>query len=237
MKIQKNKEIICAMGYILLFLVPAIYHGMPAIAVIIFTVMLITIASIFLLNGIQKKTILSIFATLSGVLIAGLFCVLFQAVFKVTGYNSSDMEALVLVSKNTGLEIKHLLFVAVLISSLGAVMDVAVSVVAALWEVNQANQNLTWRQLFQSGMNVGKDMIGTMSNTLILAFTGTALTTMFLLIAYGYQTNQLLSSDYLALELVQAASSTFAVVLTVPAASVISVLGIKGNFSKKRGNL
>lgn len=221
-------------GYIFLFLVPAIYHGGSVQIVTTATIFLVIVAAIFILNGFQKKTLLSIVATFGGVLMAGGLCLLLQKLLLVSGYNLSDMEALVLVSKNTGLEIKNLLFAAVLISSLGAVMDVAVSVVSALWEVNSANENLTGKQLFQSGMNIGKDMIGTMSNTLILAFMGTSLTTVLLLIAYGYQTTQLLNSDYIALELVQAASSTFAVILTVPLASLISSIGIKRKVIKEK---
>ena len=81
-------------------------------------------------------------------------------------------------------------------------------------------------------MNIGKDMIGTMSNTLILAFTGTSLTTVLLLIAFGYQPLQLLNSDYLTMEIVRGVSSTFAVIMTVPAASGISAIFIKDNIER-----
>ena len=108
-------------------------------------------------------------------------------------------------------------------------MDVAVSIVSALYEVKRANPYQSRKQLFLAGMNIGRDMIGTMSNTLILAFTGSALVTMLLLIAFDYQTSQLLNSDYLMLELVMGISSTFGVVMTVPAAALISARFITEN--------
>ena len=108
-----------------------------------------------------------------------------------------------------------------MISSVGAVMDVAVSILSALREVALASKRPERGALFRSGMNLGRDMIGTMSNTLIFAFTGGALTTMLVFFSYGIQFHQLLSSDYLNVELAQGICSTAAVVLTVPAASAM----------------
>ena len=117
-----------------------------------------------------------------------------------------------------------MLMASVLIAALGAVMDVGMSVAASLEEIHTLNPALNARALMGSGTRIGRDMIGTMTNTLILAYTGTALTTMILLLAYGYDMGHLLSSDYLAMELAQGIASTGGVVLTVPVASVISAL-------------
>lgn len=100
-------------------------------------------------------------------------------------------------------------------------MDVAVSILSALREVAIAAKAPTPGMLFRSGMNLGQDMIGTMSNTLIFAFTGGALTTMMVFCSYGIQFHQLLSSDFLAVELVQGLCSTAAVILSVPVAAVM----------------
>ena len=121
-----------------------------------------------------------------------------------------------------------MLMASVLIAALGAVMDVGMSVAASLEEIHTLNPALNARALMGSGMRIGRDMIGTMTNTLILAYTGTALTTMILLLAHrlGVETavGHLLSSDYLAMELAQGIASTGGVVLTVPVASAISAL-------------
>ena len=115
-----------------------------------------------------------------------------------------------------------MLMASVLIAALGAVMDVGMSIAASLEEIHMLNPELGSRALMESGMRIGKDMIGTMTNTLILAYTGTALTTMILLLAYGYDMGHLLNSDYLAMELAQGIAATGGVVLTVPVASIIS---------------
>lgn len=142
----------------------------------------------------------------------------------ISGYNLDSAESLLMITQTTGMELRPMLMASVLIAALGAVMDVGMSVAASLEEIHTLNPALNARALMGSGMRIGRDMIGTMTNTLILAYTGTALTTMILLLAYGYDMGHLLSSDYLAMELAQGIASTGGVVPTVPVASAISAL-------------
>lgn len=96
------------------------------------------------------------------------------------------------------------------------------SIVSALSEVYYHQPNLTLKEIFDSGMEIGKDMIGTMSNTLILAFTGSAFVSLLVLFSYNVDLKQLLNSNYLALEFAQGIAGTLGIVLTVPIASFIS---------------
>ena len=225
--LKSLEGLVLTMISILFFLIPGIYHGIKVIPLTVVTLLAVIFMALFLMNGLQQKNILFAGATGAGVLVAAIFCAVCEKLLKVNGYYFSEVESLLLIAQSTGLEVKHLLFAGVLISSMGAVMDVGVSIVSALYEVKRANFSQGPKELFKAGMNMGKDMIGTMSNTLILAFTGTSLTTMLLLIAFGYQPLQLLNSDYLAIELVRGISSTFAVVMTVPLASAMGAIFIK----------
>ncbi len=209
---------------VILFLAQAIYHGFDPIVICFLTLLITTGVSLLLLNGFSRRTAVGLLSTLLGVLVTGIIFAIFAMILHLTGYNSDEIENLFLVSYSTGLSIRPLLLVGVLISALGAVMDVAVSLAAALEELVIVNPSFSRNALIKSGLNIGKDMIGTMSNTLILAFAGTALTTMISLIAYGYQFQQLLSSDYMAIELTQGLCATIGVVLTVPIATFISAL-------------
>lgn len=203
---------------ILRFTVPAIYRGSSPIVIGILTVIAATVISLLLLHGATVRALLAAGVTLAG---EGAACVLFalsSALLHVGGFQTDQAEGLLVVAQNTGLDLKNLLFAATMIASLGAVMDVAVSLLSALWELEQQSA-LEGKQLFRSGMNIGKDMIGTMSNTLIFAFTGNALATMLSLTAYGVQSAQLLNSDYIALEIAQGLCGTGGVILTVPIAS------------------
>lgn len=200
------------------FTVPAIYRGGSPIAVGALTVFAATAVTLLLLHGATARALLAAGVTLAG---EGTACLLFavsSALLHIGGFQTDQAEGLLVVAQNTGLHLKTMLFAATMIASLGAVMDVAVSLLSALWELKrQGTQDGS--QLFRSGMNIGKDMIGTMSNTLIFAFAGNALATMLSLTAYGVQSAQLLNSDYIALEIAQGLCGTGAVILTVPIAS------------------
>lgn len=203
---------------VLRFTIPAIYRGSSPIAIGMLTVIASTVISLLLLHGATVRALLAAGVTLVG---EGVACVLFalsSALLHVGGFQTDQAEGLLVVAQNTGLDLKNLLFAATMIASLGAVMDVAVSLLSALWELEQQSA-LERKQLFRSGMNIGKDMIGTMSNTLIFAFTGNAIATMLSLTAYGVQSAQLLNSDYIALETAQGLCGTGGVILTVPIAS------------------
>lgn len=200
------------------FTVPAIYRGGSPIAVGAITVFAATAVTLLLLHGATVRALLAAGVTLAG---EGAACVLFaisSALLHVGGFQTDQAEGLLVVAQNTGLDLKNLLFAATMIASLGAVMDVAVSLLSALWELKQQGTQ-DGGQLFRSGMNIGKDMIGTMSNTLIFAFAGNALATMLSMTAYGVQASQLLNSNYIALEIAQGLCGTGGVILTVPIAS------------------
>ena len=140
---------------------------------------------------------------------------------KVTGYNVSDIENLVYVQEQTGIEISELLFSGILIAALGAVMDVSMSIASSLQEIQEQNPSLGRKELFQSGMRIGKDMMGTMSNTLILAFTGGSINTIVFLYAYAYQYQQIINMYDIAIEIMQGVASSCGVILTVPVSSLL----------------
>lgn len=220
---------------VILFLAQAIYHGFDPIVIGFLTILITSGVSLLLLNGFSRRTAVGLLSTLLGVFVTGIIFAIFAVFLHLSGYNSESIEDLFLVSYSTGLSIRPLLLVGVLISALGAVMDVAVSLAAALEELVVVNPSLNRVSLIKSGLNIGKDMIGTMSNTLILAFAGTALTTMISLMAYGYQVQQLLSSDYMAIELTQGLCATIGVVLTVPIATLISALLFIHSSNEEKG--
>lgn len=208
--------------FIVAFLIPMVYNGHSPILYSIITVIVTSTASLILLNGISKKTACAVIATIAGVAISGgVFCI-FSAILHLSGFNVSETEELLVISNNTGLQIGELLFAGLLISSLGAIMDTALSLSSALYEMKQVSPSLTFRQMMSSGMNIGKDMIGTMTNTLILAYTGTAIVTLIVLCSFGLQFDQLMSSDYIAIEIVQGASGAIGIVLDVFLTSAIS---------------
>lgn len=103
-------------------------------------------------------------------------------------------------------------------------MDVGMSIAATQQEILQKKPDLSAKELFYSGMNVGKDMMGTMSNTLILAFAGGSLNTLVYLYAYNYSYLQMINMYSLGIEIMQGVSATMGVVLTVPFTSFVGAI-------------
>ncbi len=228
--------ILFSLMFILRVALPILYSGYSPVLIGLVTVLLATAVTISLMHGLTKQCLLGIVTTLLGELAACILFAVFSGFLHLTGFQTDQAEGLLLLAQRTGLKVGTLLIAGMMISSLGAVMDVAVSILSALREVAIAGGKMSRQSLFTSGINIGKDLIGTMSNTLIFAFAGGALTTMLVFYSYGVQVNQLLSSDYLALELAQGLCSTSSVILTVPAASFIGAMffGVENNQKIKR---
>lgn len=207
------------------YLLPELYHGKSAVFASILTVGVSSAVTCFCIGGLERKTLYNIISATLGGMSAGAVYLVVARILRVAGCSMEDAESLVLVAKSTGMKLNGVLFAGILVAALGAVMDVAVSLGAALQEIKTLNPQMQSRELFASGMHIGKDMIGTMTNTLILAFVGGSLSTLIIFISYGVQYNQLLSSNFLALEMLQGIAGSAAVILTVPISAAVCALG------------
>ena len=144
-----------------------------------------------------------------------------------------SVKSLTAISEKTAIKINELLFAGILIASLGAVMDVGMSIASTLQEIYSRRPDLGMWDLFKSGMNVGKDMMGTMSNTLILAFAGGSLNTLVFIFAYNYSYHQIINMYSIGIELMQGISASMGVILTVPFTSLAGAFFISGKVLKK----
>ena len=172
---------------------------LAAVLVVAFT----TVVTMCMVDGITKKSVAAMLGTIIGVVFSGAFALIFGQVTSITGYNVSDIENLVYVGEMTDIKIGELLFAGILIASLGAVMDVGMSIASTLNELKEQNPQMMLKELFQSGMNVGRDMMGTMTNTLILAFTGGSVNTLVFIFAYNYEYQQVINMYSVGIEIMQ----------------------------------
>ena len=202
-------------------LIPAIYNGISPILVTLIVCMAITAVTLILLNGFSEKTFVAVIATMIGLLASAFLYSIISAILSVTGYAMDETEELVLISRRTGLVIGDILFSGILLASLGAVMDTAMSIASSLFEIVDTKPDIKKSDLYKSGMNIGRDMIGTMCQTLVLAFTGSSVATLLVVISYGTSFNRFISSDFLVTEILQSLIGSFAVILTVPITSVL----------------
>ena len=207
---------------IIFLLVPLVLKGFPSIPVTIVIIAITTVISFLLIGGIQSKTVAAFLGSMVGVILAAAIAMVAGKLCHVSGFQMEDAESLYYIKFDTALKVRGLFICGVLIASIGAVMDVAMSVSSAVNELHVVNPTLTVRELFRSGMTIGRDAMGTMANTLILAFAGTSLNMIILLYSYGVTFTQLMNTDYVAVEIIQSIAGSLGIVFTVPAAAIIS---------------
>ncbi len=165
----------------------------------------------------------AIIGTTCGVTAAGISARVFGPFAGISGYNVPDIETLNYVAQYTPIQIGGLLFAGIILSALGAVMDVGMSMSSAIQEIYEANPKVGRKKLFMSGIQVGRDMMGTMTNTLILAYVGGAVTTLVINYAYNLSYRQILNSYNIGIEIMQGLAGSLGVVLTVPITAAVAV--------------
>ena len=201
---------------VIFLFIPLIINGLNTILASIIIVIFSTGVTMISLNGMSKKTLVACISCILCTVIAGIIAYVFGRFTNISTYNTPQMQDLLFVAQNTSLQIKDLLFSGILIASLGAIMDTTMSITSSIFEMNDVGTNLSKKQLFNSGMNIGKDIMGTMTNTLILAFTGSSINIIVIYFMYRLPYIQLINIDLIVLELVQGLAGGIAVILSIP---------------------
>ena len=214
--------LLLTLGCIWFILIPCLLRGVPAIPVTIVVSAVSAAAGLIFLNGYSKKTFCAVCGCVGGVLVSGIAAAVVGSLSPMNGFNMQEAENLILYGADQGLKVSGLLVCGVLISALGAVMDVALGIASSVWEMKEQNPDASVGSLFRSGMQIGKDAMGTMANTLILAFAGSSLNMLILVQTYNIPFLQLINTDSIALEVVQSVAGSVGILLTVPLVAFIS---------------
>ena len=214
--------LLLTLGCIWFILIPCLLRGVPAIPVTIAVSAVSAAAGLIFLNGYSKKTFCAVCGCVGGVLVSGIAAAVVGILSPMNGFNMQEAENLILYGADQGLKVSGLLVCGVLISALGAVMDVALGIASSVWEMREQNPDASVGSLFRSGMQIGRDAMGTMANTLILAFAGASLNMLILVQTYNIPFLQLINTDYIALEVVQSVAGSIGILLTVPLVAFIS---------------
>ncbi len=223
-----KKGVLTCIGLIFTFVciiwlyLPMIYKGYSPILAAVVIAAVTTFVTMYLLGGWSGKTACAVMGTVGGVVIAGVSAVLFGKAAHLTGYNIPEIESLLVLENIRGIQVGELLFSGLLISALGAVMDVAMAISSTVFELHEQMPELDRKGLFHSGMNVGRDAMGTMVNTLILAYVGSGASTLLLTYAYQLPYLQIINSNNIVIEIMQGISGSMGVILTVPMVSLIA---------------
>lgn len=196
-------------------LMPLSMHGFNPLLVAIGICFVSTIATVYFVAGFSRKFWASVLGTVCGVIVAGIAAQLVIQFAPLTGLSSEEAQILRgSVLAGSPQFYKGLLAAGMLIGALGVIMDVGVSIASAVSEIAKNNPSADQDQLYQAGMNVGRDIMGTMTNTLILAYAGSALP--LLLLISQVPSTKLINLDLVATEVASAISGSLGLVLTIP---------------------
>ena len=211
--------LVCLFGVLL----PSLMKGANTLLMTFIVCAYVAVVSLTIVGGVRKKTVCAMLGAVAGTALALLFGLLAQGLTRIDGLRIDDVEPLLqLRQTGTPIGLRGLLVGGIVISALGAVMDVTMGIASSLSEVHAANPELSRRELFRSGMNIGRDMVGTMTNTLILAFLGSGFTLILYLYSLGLSPRQLLRSAYVSLEVVSGVASSVGVILSIPLTALIT---------------
>lgn len=216
-------SIISTILLIFLMLMPMILNGFYPIASAVLTGIISTIITIYLVGGFNSKSSSAIIGTSISLIFAGALSMLAIYFAHLTGF--AGEENMFLYTARPDLSFTGILSASMIISALGALMDTAVSIASTINEIYETDKTLSIQQLFKSGMNVGRDIIGTMSNTLILVYLGSSLP--LVLLSSNIDMNKFFNLNQVATEILSALTGSIAILFCVPITAIIAAYLIK----------
>lgn len=217
--------LVTLLNVVFLFM-PMLINGVPAILAAIIVVLLSTLYTMVVLNGFCAKSVIATACCTLCTVVAGVLAWLVGVIGNISTLNTPEAENLLFITEQTTFRIDNLLVAGILISSMGAVMDTCMSIVSSLFELKAQKPSVSAKQLFRSGMNIGKDIMGTMTNTLILAFAGGSINLIVTYYMYCMPAISLLNTDFIVVEAVKGLVGSIAVVLSIPAAAFMTAIVI-----------
>lgn len=209
---------------------PAILAGYDIYTSMLLVTSFIIIMTLLLVNGANTKSFSACMGCFGGIIVAGILIFIMDHFLHLTGIVSEESMHLIRLNPDDPISLKAVMFSAIIIGALGAALDVAVSISAALSEIREKSPHLDYKEIFQSGMTIGRDILGTMANTLILVYIGCSLSVILLLLVYSNSLFELLNRELIVIEIMQALIGTTGLLFTIPATSIVYAFMVKKDF-------
>lgn len=197
------------------------YHWNFIIATMLICGFIATVTQITI-SGWNPKTWGAILGTVGGVIIAGALAAAAISWMHLTGLDSE--EAMMLkVTTLSFMNFQEVLFAGIILGSLGAVMDVTISIASTQYEIKKSCPHFGFAEIFKAGINVGRDVMGTMANTLILAYTGSSLPLIFLILSQNnVSLMRIMNLNIVATEITRALTGSIGLICSIPLTAAIT---------------
>ncbi len=206
---------------VFLVLIPAILNGRNIYLWSILVCVYITVMTLLIISGASKKSLCACVGCVGGVLASGLIVVIMDKTLKMTGLLEDESVYLVNIYPDNPINLKAIIFAMIIVGAVGAVMDVAMSISSSLAEIKAKSPDITPAELIRSGFTIGRDMMGTMANTLVLAYIGSSLTTVLLLVSYNSTLSQVINREIIIADILQALAGSTGILLALPLTSAV----------------
>lgn len=220
---MKGVNTLISLGYtcvaVFAVFVPSVLSGKNIYFWSIITCIYIIIMTLLIIDGLHKKTLAAIIGCSSGVIVSGLLTLLVSHFLHLTGITTEDT---IYIKQSFNIDLNALIFAGIILGSVGAVMDVSVSISSSLAELHDKVEHPTYKGLLGSGITIGRDIMGTMANTLVLAYIGCELSATLLSVVYSSSMRTLFSREKIVEELLQALVGSIGLLLTIPLTAAVS---------------
>ncbi|MBT9153650.1 MAG: hypothetical protein DDT39_00307 [Firmicutes bacterium] len=201
---------------IIYVLIPLLLRGYNPITLAVVVAAVATAFTTILVGGANRKAAAAIVGTVGGLVVAGVLAIVVGGAIHTTGLAGEEAQMLAFIPQGVDFDFRGLLMAGIIIGALGAIMDTGMTISSAISEVQRASPGLRRKELFWVGMNVGRDVSGTMANTLILAYTGGSLALLLLVQAYEIEFIRLVNMDSIASEVLRALAGSIGLVSAIP---------------------
>ena len=225
-----------SLGIVMLYIVPQIIAGQAPILVSLLGVGGILILAIYFVHGLNWSTTAALVGTFSAVVFTMFLGILFSNLAHLTGLGSE--EAMMINLNANQVNLKGLMLAGLLVGALGALTDITIVQASVVRELAHLNPKLGLIGLYTRAMNVGLDHIGSLVNTLVLAYTGAALPLLILLNIGDFTWQRALNLELVAAEVIHILVGSIGLILAVPLTTFLAALMFKGdNLPIKKGEL
>ena len=196
-------------------LVPLYLKGYQSVFIGFLITGILTVIIISLVYGYERRTLAAVCGSMAGLLVTAVTGALFTDIFQIHGAIMPYSESL-LYSGYANLNLTQIFMASIFIGSSGAVMDLSVDITSAVYEVICKKPDISWKEAARSGMNVGRAAMGTMTTTLLLAYSGGYVTLLMVFMAQGTPVVNILNYKYVASEILDTIVGSMGLVTVAP---------------------
>ncbi|PAB60277.1 YibE/F family protein [Anaeromicrobium sediminis] len=203
------------------FLIPGLLEGKDPLLLSMWVLVLLTAIILFSISGITKKGVAAFVGTITGLSITIGLTLFFGSRMELYGMTAPFAETL-MFNGHLDLDMRKIFYAAIVIGASGAAMDIAMDVASSMYEIKSHKPNISMKDLIKSGFNVGRDVVGTMTTTLLLAYSGGYLTLLMLFMDKNSSFNRIINFKIVSAEIMRTVIGSIGLVLVAPITAIVA---------------